>query len=98
MATTTKWVIPAMSVALAAAQAHAQANLQIVVTARVIAHCTTTLSRPQSTCSAQTLRYLQGVTNAAARISAAKTDVRVSQSGGPQPRIERKGNVAEVTF
>lgn len=98
MATTAKWVIPAISAALAATQAHAQATVQVTVTARVIAHCRTTMSHPQSTCSAQILRAQQNVTGAAAAISATKEDVRISQTGGPQPKFQRDRNVVLVTF
>lgn len=98
MVTTAKWVMPAISVTLAAAQAHAGGTAQIAVTAHVIVHCRTTMLHPQSTCTAKTLRYLQSVRNATAIVSTTNDDVSVSQTGGPQPKIGRKGNVVVVTF
>jgi len=88
----------ALSAALAASDVHAQASVAVSVVARIVAPCTTSISHPQSTCSQQTVLQQSDIKRASARISTSENDVRVTQRGGPSPRIELRGKQAIVTF
>jgi len=88
----------ALSAFLAANDSFAQATVAAQVSARVLAHCTTTLAQPRSTCSQQTMLVQSNVSGASANVTASGTDVRVRQLGGPRPKIELSGKQATVTF
>jgi len=93
-----RWFVLALIAALAASDAYAQASVAVSVVARIVAPCTTSISHPQSTCSQQTVIQQSNIRRASASISVSGNDVRVTQRGGPSPRIELSGNQAIVTF
>ena len=97
-ATYAEWPLLALSAVLAASESHAQATVSVQVSARVLAPCVTTLARPQSTCSQQTMLLQSHIRGASARLAVSGTDVRVRQLGGPRPKIELNGRQAIVTF
>jgi len=91
-------VILTLSAALAATNVHAQAFMAVTVSARVVARCTTTMLHPESTCPRQTVLQQINLKGASARVSTSGSDVRVTQIGGRQPKIELSGRRATVTF
>jgi histidine ammonia-lyase len=93
-----RWSLLALSAFLAANDAYAQAVVAVQVSARVLAPCTTTLAQPQSTCSQQTVLMQANIRAASANVTVSGTDVRVTQLGGPRPKIELSGQQATVTF
>src|SRR5512135_264326 len=89
-----RWFFLALIAALATSDAHAQASVAVTVTARVVARCTTTLSHPQSTCPQQTVLQQIHIRSAWATVSVSGNDVRVTQLGGPPPKIQLSGRQA----
>lgn len=83
---------------LAAGDTVAQSSGTLSVTARVVAPCTTTSRKPQSSCSEQTLDRQSNVLNASARISTTDTEAVVTHKGGLPPRIDKWGNQISVDF
>lgn len=83
---------------LGAGHALAQSSARLSVNARVVAPCTTTSNKPQSSCSEQTLVQQSNVPNASARISTTDTEAVVTHKGGLPPKIEKRANQISVDF
>ncbi|HSC96832.1 MAG TPA: hypothetical protein VLC73_17890 [Burkholderiales bacterium] len=83
---------------LAEGSAFAQSTAVLSVAARVVAPCTTSSTRPQSTCSQQTLARQSDIANASARISTSGGETTVTHTGEPSPRVDTQGNQVSVSF